>query len=199
MNNVNLVASLVWSVVGLLIGYAIGRYHECVKRRRCPELPGVIEPNAPRAARKTPGADSPGAATRPVRGPWMAGDWGSFTRTMTGIVILILVTTSLVSFYRVTSCQAGYNASVTRAIAARSEQQAAQLDRSIEQLQAQLVLLDPWTGDKNDTQARQAEGERRSNVYRDSVKANLDALIELRDSRNAYPLPDAAGCGDQRR
>lgn len=184
MSNVNTVFQVGWSVFGLVTGYTLGRYHAYIQRKRASMA------NPPPDSPPTP-ADGPGAAHAP-----RPRDWGSIARTGLGILILLLVVVSLVSFYRVTSCQAGYNVAVARSIAARSDQQGTQLQRQIDQLDAQLVLLTPWDGDKNDIAAQRAEGERRGNIYRASVEANRDALIAVRDARQRNPLPDPETCGD---
>lgn len=173
-DHVQLVGSLVWSVLGLLIGYGLGRFHGRIERKRA----------------AMPDSTPPTPADRPV---WRRR--GGLARTALGLVILLLAVGTLIELYRVTDCQARYNASVAQALAARSEQTGAQLDRQIEQLDAQLLLLADYPPDAVD-EARRAEGMRRALVYREAAQRNRDSLILLRESRVDNPLPVDTPCTD---
>lgn len=192
VDNLYLVSSTLWSLIGLFVGYGIGCYHQHIKEGR------ASMPSDPPPPVETPAevpADPPAAPTPPAHHSWH--DRASLTRTVTGVLILLLVVGTMVELARTTSCQAAYNAAVARSIAVRAEAQADQLDRSIDQLDAQLALLTPSGPGPSDPAARAAGGQRRVQVYRDAVVANRDALIKLRSSRVDNPPPDAERCGGE--
>lgn len=190
VDNLYLISSTLWSLIGLVIGYALGCYHQHVKEGRAPmpsDTPSTTEPPA----------EAPAEPIPPARHSWH--DRWPLARTALGILLLLLVLGTMIELSRTTSCQTRYNAAVARSIALRADAQAEQLDRYIEQLDAQLALLNPQGGGSSDPAARAAEGQRRVQVYRDAVIANREALVKLRDARSANPPPGPEGgrCGGE--
>lgn len=173
---VRLISSIVWSLTGLAVGYGLGLFHASIQRKRDTMTSADPAPAAPSSSR--------------IR--WWQ-DHGSLARTITGVVLLLLVLATMLELYHVTSCQAAYNTVVARSIAARAEQTNAQLDRQVEQLDAQLVLLAEYPPGSADVQ--QVEAVRRAAAYREAVIRNREALIALRNTRVATPVPDADSCG----
>lgn len=167
-----LASSLAWSLIGLTSGYGLGRYHA---RKKC-----------------CMNTDDPSPARRGAKTPLWRDRWG-LTRTIGGLLILILVIGTMGELAHTTSCQAAYNAAVTRSITARAEESAAQLDTQIAQLDAQVVLLADYPPSSGD-EARRAEALRRAETYRQAALRNRDALVKLRDSRIAAPLPAGDPC-----
>lgn len=96
-------------------------------------------------------------------------------RAVIGLMLLIMVVLSGVSYYHTTTCQTSYNASVAVALQDRSQAQGEQSRAQIELLQASI------SGD-------QVAALRETREY-------IAATAELERVRQQSPIPDQPNCG----
>lgn len=96
-------------------------------------------------------------------------------RACLGVLLLLILLMSGISYYRTTSCQTAYNQDVSESLAARADYQAREAEAQIRLLTAQL------SGNRD--------------VARRATLEYIDALRDLARARDENPVPPPPDCG----
>lgn len=177
---------LVWSVLGLALGYVLGYFTREVRAMVSHAWRGDLRESGPVTQEPVTSIELPPRAPRvddtvaiPAAVPATASRRASRTdivRAVVGVAILILMFVSTLRYYQVTDCQAGYLGAVQASLKARS-------DATGQDTVAQIKLL-----------TAQASGD--PDAAKAAALDRIDSLRALDRSRAANPLPGPASCGE---